>query len=150
MSHQLFLTLSGKSPYKIEIHSFFEKLFKLFPNKPFQIYDSSGYGRGPFRFYPKYYDWSEYKKGEKLGRDFRTKKISLKRVLQRLKKWKKLPRQKNKELYTKFLIISGFNEGWADYNTDIVSATSWKKIKKRIDESFKLAINDFLTSGGDV
>ena len=83
MTLQLFLTLN--KTHKITIHPFYNKLYKLFPNKPFQVYDDSGIGNGPYVFYPKYSDWSEYKKGEKIGIKLKNKTISHKKALEQIK-----------------------------------------------------------------
>ena len=143
MNFQLFIKLQ-KGSFKVIIEPFFNKLLNLFPNKPFEIYEDSGIGNGPYIFYPKYSEWSEYKKGEKLGISLKNKKVSSKKVLQRIKQWKKLPEKTNKQLLKKLLIIEGFNEGWSGCDQDIIGCTSWVQVKNKIKEIFEITIDDLI------
>ncbi len=111
------------------VDPFFAKLFKLFPDRPFEVYPSSP---GVWVWYPKHGVWPEYKRGEKVGDELRRGKITIKKALDFVKRVRKMPDKTRKQLYKKYLAIAGFAETFGQYNIDIVGQVSWKRVREDV------------------
>ena len=119
------------------VDPFFVQLFKLFPDRPFQVYAD---GPGKWIWYPKYYDWPEYKRGEKVGDELRRGKTTIKKALDFVKRVRKMPDKTRKQLYNKYLAIAGFAETFGQYNIDIVGQVSWKRVRG----SMRLEVKEYI------
>jgi len=118
------------------VDPFFAKLFKLFPDRPFEVYPDSP---GVWVWYPKHNDWPEYKRGERVGIALRQKKTSVKKALAFLKRWSKMPEKTNRQVYRKLVVLGGFHEGLSDSNSGHIDLVSWKVIRKAL----KLSLADW-------
>ena len=108
----------------VDCDSFTEEIMKMYPDEAYIIYGDGD----QFSIHVNYREWEPYQKGENLGEKFREEKFSKRKVINELKKWKKLD-----ELYYKMLLFDGFWEGFTTRNMDIMSADSWELVKARVD-----------------
>lgn len=60
-----------------------------------------------------------------------------------------MPGKKYKDIYKKFLTISGFYEGFGDGNEDIIGKISWTTIKESIKGSLDLLSEDMYNWGAN-
>lgn len=125
----------GNTP--VIVDPFFAQLFKLFPDRPFEVYPDSP---GVWVWYPKYGLWPEYKRGEKVGDELRKGKTTIKKALDFLKRVRKMPDKTRKQAYKKLLAIAGFAETFGQYNIDVGGKVSWKRVRGEI----RFQINEYI------
>jgi hypothetical protein len=113
----LFININGDQ--KIYISKFVQQILDLFPDEAFEVFGFDEYG--PFDLQINYREWKPYKKGVKLGQN----KGKIAKILE-------LPQETKRDLYYKFILISGFWEGYSTSSLDIMSKDTWKLVKSTL------------------